>query len=275
MCLARNSKLMSLKRAIHGLVNHLGYDIIRKRSIPSSPLIPDSLSADMKQGMQLVQNHTMLPPQRLVSLFQQALFCEISRMTGAFVECGTWKGGAVGLMAFVNLRHGKGLRHIHLFDSFEGIPEPDKDLDGERAHQEVSDVGGESEGRLQAVDGFYEAYADGVGTLDDNKNLLQKIIGYDASHLHYHKGWFQDTIPNDAKLVEDIAILRLDGDWYASTKICLDYLYDQVVPGGFIIVDDYGYYEGCRNAVDEFLDGRGIHVYMQAIDNTAVFWIKP
>ena len=69
---------MSLKRAIHGLVNHLGYDIIRKRSIPSSPLIPDSLSADIKQGMQLVQNHTMLPPQRLVSLFSRPCFAKLA-----------------------------------------------------------------------------------------------------------------------------------------------------------------------------------------------------
>ena len=62
----------------------------------------------------------------------------------------------------------------------------------------------------------------------------------------YHKGWFQETLPGVTKEIKQIAILRLDGDFYASTKVCLDFLYEKVVSGGFIIVDDYGTREGCR-----------------------------
>ena len=69
--------------------------------------------------------------------------------------------------------------------------------------------------------------------------------------------------------------MRLDGDWYASTKVCLDCLYDKVVSGGFVIVDDYGYYEGCRKAVDEFIDKKRVEVFLSQIDYGCVYWIKP
>ena len=78
-----------------------------------------------------------------------------------------------------------------------------------------------------------------------------------------------------APAIGPIAILRLDGDWYASTKICLEHLYDQVVSGGFVIVDDYGTYEGCRKAVDEFLAARGLHVFLSHVDPDCRYWIKP
>ncbi len=83
------------------------------------------------------------------------------------------------------------------------------------------------------------------------KQFLEQRIGYDPAHLIYHKGWFQDTLP--IADTPEIAVLRLDGDWYASTRVSLKHLYDRVVPGGFVIIDDYGCYDGCRKAVDEFL----------------------
>jgi hypothetical protein len=83
------------------------------------------------------------------------------------------------------------------------------------------------------------------------------------------------TLPNDADEVGEIAILRLDGDWYASTRVCLEHLYDKVVRGGFIIVDDYGCYEGCKKAVDEFMKTKSIQAYLNFIDDTGRYWIKP
>jgi hypothetical protein len=107
-----------------------------------------------------------------------------------------------------------------------------------------------------------------------NRELLENTIGYDPTYLHYHQGWFQETLPREAHKTGEIAILRLDGDWYASTSICLDYLYHQVVSGGFVIIDDYGCYEGCKKAVDEFMELQGIQLYLNRIDNEGRYWIK-
>jgi O-methyltransferase len=233
------------------------------------------LEEEAREKIRLVSANTMVSYSRLVTLYQQAVYCEESGIEGSFVECGTWKGGAVGLMVLANLEHGAGRRHLHLFDSFEGIPEPDAVVDGERAVKEVASVGGKAEGKLAVVERFYETHAGGVGTLEANRNLLENEIGYDSSFLHYHKGWFQETLPRDAAGIGGIAILRLDGDWYDSTKVCLEHLYGKVVPGGFVVVDDYGYYEGCRMAVDEFRKREGIRAFLHHIDAAGRYWIKP
>jgi hypothetical protein len=105
---------------------------------------------------------------------------------------------------------------------------------------------------LVPLKGIYDQFG-GHGTIDECRTLLERIIGYDGSQIHYHQGWFQETLPSQASAIKNIAILRLDGDWYASTKVSLDYLFEKVVPGGFVVIDDYGSYDGCRKAVDEFL----------------------
>jgi hypothetical protein len=234
-----------------------------------------TLEEEAREVIRTVRPYTMLSYERLVTLYQQAAHCERSGVPGGFVECGTWKGGAVAVMALANLRHGDRRRPIHLFDSFEGIPEPDVAVDGEKAIREVLSVGGEAKGRLTPVDRFYDRFADGVGTLEINRRLLEEIIRYDPSSLHYHKGWFQDTLPREAGKIGEIAILRLDGDWYASTRVCLEHLYRNVVRGGFVILDDYGYYEGCRRAVDEFMEREGIRAFLNHIDTAGRYWIKP
>lgn len=175
-------------------------------------------------------------------------------------------------MALANLRHGKGRRRLHLFDSFEGIPEPDAAVDGALAVEQVQSVNGGVGGRLVAVQGLYEKYAGSVGTLEDNRRLLEQEIGYPAEFIRYHRGWFQDTVPADAGLIGPIAILRLDGDWYASTKVCLDHLAPRVARGGFIIVDDYGTYDGCRKAVDEYRAAKGVRSALVKIDSSAYAW---
>jgi hypothetical protein len=196
----------------------------------------------------------MVSKEGLKSLYDQAVFCERVALGGDFVECGVWKGGSVGVMALANLKHGRSRRTLHLFDAFDDICEPDAAVDGERAITEVHrwTNGGGTQGRLVPLKGIYDQFG-GHGTIDECRTLLERIIGYDGSQIHYHQGWFQETLPSQASAIKNIAILRLDGDWYASTKVSLDYLFEKVVPGGFVVIDDYGSYDGCRKAVDEFL----------------------
>ena len=101
----------------------------------------------------------------------------------------------------------------------------------------------------------------------DSPTTLQNIV--------IKKGWFQDTLPRAKSEIGKVAILRLDGDWYESTKCCLDNLYENVSPGGYVIIDDYGYWEGCRQALDEFLHARKIGIELREIDHDGRYFQNP
>lgn len=268
-----------MKKLIGRLFSSLGFEIIRKRSPLESNLnLDEHLGYDYEdeatECIKIVRNNTMLSKRRLVTLYHQAVYCEKHDVPGAYVECGVWKGGAVGLMALANLRRGRQRRHIHLFDAFQEICEPDESVDGQKAIQEVQMwAKGGMVGERKPLVGFYDSFG-GPGTLDENRQLLEDVIGYDRHFLHYHRGWFQDTLPVDAATIGNIAILRLDGDWYASTKICLEYLFEKVVRGGIVIVDDYGTYEGCKLAVDEFMEKEKIQALLGHIDSDCRYWVK-
>ncbi len=222
-----------------------------------------------------VRDRTMIAYPALLSLWTQIRHCETTGMTGAFVECGVWKGGVGGFMALANLAYGSHRRPIHLFDIFDDICEPDPAVDGERALKEVEQFAQRDRttltGKMQPLTGIYD-HMGGPGDAAKVKAFVAKDLGYGEAHTHVHKGWFQDTLP-----VADtgpIAILRLDGDWYESTKICLDHLYDKVVQGGFVIIDDYGTYEGCKRAVDEFLGRQEHPLFLNFVTHDVRYWIK-
>ncbi len=219
---------------------------------------------EANEAIKIVRKQTMLPYINLVTLYEQVLYCEKGNIEGDFVECGVWKGGAVGLMALANLKNGTIRRKLHLFDAFEEICAPNKNFDGEREINEVKKLLGEKvliNGELKPLKGIYDSFGD-PGEINECKRLIENTIGYPANYVYYHKGWFQNTVPSKSKEIGKIAILRLDGDWYESTKVCLEYLFDKVVPGGFIIIDDYGAYSGCKKAVDEFLTNRKSYYYL-------------
>lgn len=219
----------------------------------------------------------MMPLVNLQTLFEQAIYCEKNNIEGDFVECGVWKGGAVGMMALANLQYGKVPRKLHLFDAFDDICEPDPTKDGSRALEDVKRLANknnaEPSGALKPVKGMYDTFG-GYGTIKSCNDLLTEQIGYKSNYIIYHKGWFQDTLPTDAADINKIAILRLDGDWYDSIKICLEYLFDKVQKGGLVVIDDYGYYEGCTKAVDEYLIKKGIVTFLSYSNAGCRYFIK-
>ncbi|MFQ5923911.1 MAG: TylF/MycF/NovP-related O-methyltransferase, partial [Anaerolineales bacterium] len=171
---------------------------------------------------------TMVGYPRLANAYEIALKVERAGIQGAFVECGVWKGGAIGIMARV-AHEAQSDRAIWLFDSFEGLPEPtEKDGDAAKNY-----AGGRSSGDLSPI-GLCEA------AIDDVEKLLFDILEIDKSNVNIVQGWFQDTMPAANPEMGSIAALRVDADWYASTKCVLENLYDLVVPGGYVILDDYG-----------------------------------
>lgn len=264
-----------IKSWLRSVLKRVGIEVRRvyaegKSTSDAKALLGYDMEEEASRAIQIVQGHTMLPYPRQIVLYQQAAFCEVHKIPGCFVECGTWRGGASGLMALANLARSEQRRHLHLFDSFEGLPEPRADKDGIEAIEWAQKHGAGTEGRLVAIKGTYTS----VGSLDVNRQLLEQKVGYPNEFLHYHKGWFENTVPCDAPALGAIAILRLDGDWYESTRVCLANMYDLVVPGGFIIMDDYNAVEGCRRATDEFITERRLKVFLSHLDGHGRYWIK-
>jgi len=220
--------------------------------------------AEIKKSIPLVRHHTMTSFERLATLWLQTRYLDNQKVSGALVECGVWRGGAAAIMALAHL-HGSSSpwRQLHLFDSWQGLPEPNGNMDGDSA---VGYSDGRSSGALQPV-------GQCVASLEETRELLETEIGYPAALLHYHVGWFQQTLPQTE--VGEIGLLRLDGDWYESTRVCLEYLYSNVVQGGVVVLDDYGHWSGCRTATDEFLARQPQPIMLHHIDYAGRYFIKP
>lgn len=212
---------------------------------------------------QRVYPYTMVGYKRLSNTYELAKLVEQDQIKGAFVECGTWKGGCAAIMAYV-AKKAKSQRKIWLFDFFEGLPEP-TDKDGQRAREYASN---RASGKLLTINKC-------VGPLEDVKKIFFEILKINPENVVISKGWFQNTLPKMKEKIGPIAILRLDGDWYESTKYCLDNLYDIGIPGGYIIIDDYGHREGAKKALDEFLAERKIKPDIVKIDETGIYFQKP
>jgi hypothetical protein len=180
---------------------------------------------------------------------------------GDFIECGVAQGGCSALMATVAGTDPQG-RRMWLFDSFQGLPDPtDKDFDQRK------ELTGEHIRPL--VRGSC------LGTKDQVEALLFSKFGLDRDSVCLVEGWFQDTLPIYKDRIGQIALLRIDGDWYESTLCCLENLYGLVSPGGWIIIDDYGVCFGCKKAVHEFLDSIGLNPQLNPDGRGGVLFCKP
>jgi len=171
------------------------------------------------------------------------------RLQGALVEMGCWRGGLGAFMAWASKVQGWN-RLVWLFDSFVGVPEASPE-DAEWARRSCIPL--KSDTSIRPA-GYYVASEDSV-------KEVANILGV-VKEVQIVKGWFQNTVPRSKKTVGNIAILRLDGDLYESTKYCLEELYDNVVRGGIVVVDDYNL-EGCRTALYEFFAKRRISPFLQ------------
>jgi hypothetical protein len=177
---------------------------------------------------------------------------------GDLIETGVWRGGASIFMRGVLKAHGISDRLVWVADSFEGLPEPDPDLFP-------------LEARVQSGPVMQKAYHNfAVGMEEVKRNFA--AYGLLDDQVKFLKGWFKDTLP-DAP-IETLSLMRLDGDFYESTRDGLDSLYDRLSIGGYVIIDDYGEdsWTYCRRAVDEFRSERQIEGPLIAIDSKCSYW---
>lgn len=219
--------------------------------------------ANIKKAVSIIKRNSMVSFERLATLWLQVQHLDKYEIAGAMVECGVWRGGAAGMMALAHLHSRRTpSRHLHLFDSWQGMPEPHHEFDGALA---VEYSGGANGGALEPV-------GQCVAALDEVRQLLEREIAYPSDLITYHVGWFQKTLAQTQ--IDKISLLRLDGDWYESTKICLEHLYPRVVKGGIVILDDYGYWAGCRRATDEFIERLSEPVMLHHIDADGRYFMK-
>ena len=212
--------------------------------------------------------YTMTSVARLVALVDAVRYCVRRGLAGDFAECGVWRGGSVLAMILTLQELGQSHRDIHLFDTFEGMTAP-----GER------DVSVSEEA---AADVWRRAAARGerpwpdlfdpqlVGLEAVRENLL--ATRYPPERLHFVCGPVEESLPRHAP--ERLALLRLDTDWYESTRHELRHLYPRLAQAGVLIVDDYGHWEGCRHAVDEYFAVAAEPPLLNRIDYTGRMGVK-
>jgi hypothetical protein len=198
--------------------------------------------------------HTMIGMERLTNT-QVCVEAALNQgVPGDLMETGVWRGGATILMRGVLKAYDVHDRTVWVADSFAGLPKPDVEKYPADKHMDLSHIP-ELAVSVEQVQSHFERY----GLLDDQVRFL--------------KGWFRDTLPTAP--VQQLAVLRLDGDLYESTMDALTSLYPKVSVGGYVIVDDYGAYPACRQAVHDYLDARGLQAEIIPVDWTGVYWQKP
>jgi O-methyltransferase len=197
------------------------------------------------QSVYRVMPYSLVGASGLEATFDAATELVKNGIPGDFVECGVARGGCAALMATVAAQD-LPVRKMWLFDSFEGLPSPTSE-----------DYSQNRESTGKHVRPLVRGSC--LGTKEQVEALLFSRFGFSRDSIVLIQGWFQNTLAVSKQRINKIALLRIDGDWYESTRCCLDNLYDSVAPGGLIIIDDYGVCFGCKKAVHEFFAKRNIH----------------
>jgi hypothetical protein len=203
----------------------------------------------------------MTSNEKLFALVVAVRYVVDRAIPGEIVECGVWRGGSMQAVALALLGRGVTDRDLRLFDTFAGMPDPteeDRALDGTPAAELLA--GSPRDAKIWAV-----------ASLEDVREGMAET-GYPAERVHYSVGKVEDTLP--AQAPERIALLRLDTDWYESTRHELQHLYPLLADGGVLIIDDYGHWDGARRAVDEYFAEQAEPLLLNRIDYTGRVAIK-
>jgi len=209
-----------------------------KNRLAASPhgTVSDDMGEEFRALHADVQALTMTSAERLFGLHQAIRYLHAAEIPGDVVECGVWRGGS-SMMAALTLMALDVTRPLWLYDTFEGMTAPSEH---DKPFQGTPDAA-EAEYRRSLE------WAD-ASLQDVQANMAN--TGYPTELVRYVRGDIAQTLP--AEMPDSVALLRLDTDWYASTRHELEHLWPRLSPGGVLIIDDYGHWEGARKAVDEF-----------------------
>ena len=247
-----------LKYAVQRQLRRVGVDTAKL-------LHGDGFSAADRATVDEVAPFTMTSPERIVALCDAVRYVCRHRIEGSIVECGVWRGGSMMAAARTLLAAGDTGRQLFLYDTFAGMSEPtaaDVDARGRHASRWMRRYGRTGQGESRWCN----------ASVDDVRRNLASV-GYPMERCTLVPGRVEDTIP--ATIPERIAVLRLDTDWYESTAHELEHLFPLVAPGGVVIFDDYGHWQGARAAIDEYIAGHDLALLLGRVDYTGRMAVVP
>lgn len=218
--------------------------------------LPDATEEQLKT-INAVSNSTMTSPERILALCKAVEYLVESDIEGDIVECGVWKGGSMSAVARTMVKADKTDRTLWMYDTYDGMSEPgieDVDFLGQTAKKLMTE-----QDREDAMSVWC------CSPLDQVKKCMGET-GYPSGRINFVVGKVEETLLTQKP--ETISLLRLDTDWYESTRCELEHLFPKLVPGGILIIDDYGHWEGCRRAVDEYFAENNISMLLNRIDYT-------
>ena len=252
-----------MRQIIRKALQNMGYDIVKLKDTKTNNGLPVDMEPAFLSLYEQCKPFTMTSPERMYALFKAVEYVVNHKITGDFVECGVWRGGSSMMIALTLQYFGVSDRKIYLYDTFEGMSEPteqDKRFDGLTAEAELA----HSDKNI----------ATSVWCVADLNDVQQNMrhTNYPWANLFFVQGKVEDTLPNT--LPKTIALLRLDTDWYASTYHELVHLYPILQQNAPLIIDDYGHWQGAREAVDTYFKEKNITVLLNRIDYTGRIMLK-
>jgi O-methyltransferase len=228
-----------------------------KEPIKDSQLVISDIEDSFLEIYEKCKNYTMTSIERMYALYKATEYIVRNEIPGDIVECGVWKGGSMMLIAYILKKFGDYNRDLYLFDTFEGMPSPgEKDISYDDIPASIL---------LSQQERNDESSIWSYAPLEEvEKNMLK--VGYNNENIHFIKGKVEDTLADNAP--ECISLLRLDTDWYESTRHELLTLFPRICTGGVIIIDDYGHWRGARQAVDDYIRENNVKILLNRIDYT-------
>ncbi|TLD70901.1 macrocin O-methyltransferase [Phragmitibacter flavus] len=252
-----------MKKLVKTALQSIGLDLVRHEPTQLRSQLENypELSQQEKEILLSVQPYTMTTVERMTSLLQAVTYVSKNQIPGDIVECGVWRGGSMMIIAKVLLANNDVSRTLYLFDTFEGMSEP-------------TDDDFSVDGRPAAVQLKEEPKGTGVWCEASIEDVRANMIstGYPEDKILLIKGKVEDTIPNT--IPKHVALLRLDTDWYESTRHELQHLFPLLDSKGILILDDYGHWQGARKAVDEYFQATGDPVYLHRVDYSARILVR-
>jgi O-methyltransferase len=246
-----------LARAYTMLADSMG--VMAKRFGGFDPVVED----EFLQIYEKCRNYTATSWERMYALYKAVRYAIGSGLVGDFVECGVWRGGSVMMIAYTLLASGVTDRKLYLYDTLEGMSIPTT-ADVDSARHRPAEIRWRAESREKENRWAFAPLP------EVQRNVYS--TGFPESGVVFVKGRVEETIPRT--LPEKISVLRLDTDWYASTRHELDHLYPRLTVGGVLIVDDYGHWLGAKEAVDEYFASHPPAILLNRIDYTGRVGIK-
>ena len=248
-----------MKNIASKILGKFGYKLIKTKI---SDFLPD-MEKEFFELAEKCKPYTMTSIERLYSVYKSVEYTINSNIEGDYVECGVWKGGSSMMIALSLLQNNITNKRIYLYDTYEGMTEPtDSDLNFSKN---------------SAQNKYHETLNNETGSdwcrseIDEVKENLYST-GYPKENIIFVKGKVEKTIPET--IPQKIALLRLDTDWYESTKHEMEHLYPILSQKGVLIIDDYGHWLGCKKAIDEYFEKNNISMLLNRIDYTGRTGIK-